>query len=185
MRKTLALLAAAVFSMLGVYVPQADARDAIPIQTNEWRIYKPQRTFKDLPTFRPKEPADVPDFGLLTLVCRKTDVYMLLVQPALKMGSATQARIGAGETAPIALTFRNLYASKPPIAKLIDWDADIWFSEAPRALLAALASARRMRFDLGDASYLVELDDFGVRLPSFEAYCATGVVRDPRAFGLR
>ena len=37
-----------------------------------------------------------------------------------------------------ALSFRNLYASKAPLPKLIDWDADIFFSEGPPGLLAPL-----------------------------------------------
>lgn len=110
---------------------------------------------------------------------------MLLVQPSQTISVTISARISVGDTAPVALVFRNLYESKAPISRLIDWDADIYFSEAPRALLAALANAKRMRFERGTATYLIELDDFGTCWPSFEAYCASGAVRDPRAFGAR
>ena len=107
----------------------------------------------------------VTDLGLLSFVCRKTDVFMLLTQPAQAMDSNAPVQVAIGNAAPIVVRFQNLYASKAPLSRQIDWDAEIYFAEATPALVAALQHAERMQLDFGGRTYVVNLDNFARRWP--------------------
>lgn len=184
MRVFAAMACAIAWIGAGLEVPLL-AQTATVVSTDDWRIYRPSRQFKDLPALRPRVPDETPNLGLLSFVCRKTDVFMLLTQPAQAMDSNAPVQVAIGNAAPIVVRFQNLYASKAPLSRQIDWDAEIYFAEATPALVAALEHAERMQLDFGGRTYVVNLDNFARRWPIFRTYCATGAVRDPGAFGVR
>jgi hypothetical protein len=95
------------------------------------------KEYKDLPALLPKQQDSGVEagIGLLEFVCMKSNYFVLLVQPSVKlrdsepgMISARAANTASG-SAPVPLTFRNLYKTKSVLSRSLNWDADIHYAE--------------------------------------------------------
>jgi hypothetical protein len=126
--------------------------------------------------------------GKLDFVCLKSNYYMLLVQPSVKLRDTESGRISVlvantpDRNTPILLTFRNLYKTKTLLSRSLDWDADIHYAEVGAALLASIKVAGDLELTLADRSYAISVSDFGSRMGSFQRFCENGVVADPAHF---
>jgi hypothetical protein len=165
------------------------ATETVKVTTSTWRIHKPSREFKDLPTLLPKEQNGFDaGIGQFEFACLKSTYYMLLVQPSVKLHDAEQGSItvhaahAGNGAAPTPLTFRNLYKTKSPLSRSLNWDADVHYAEVSAALLASIKAAGDLELTLADRNYAVALSDFGSRLGSFQRFCENSVVDDPAHF---
>lgn len=174
----------------GVDSSVAPAAGAVKVATGGWQIHKPSKAYKDLPALLPKQQDSLVEagIGLLEFVCLKSSYYMLLVQPTVKLRDAEPGTISpraantASGSAPVALTFRNLYKTKSPLSRSLDWDADIHFAEIGAALLASIKAADELDLRLADRNYTVNLSDLGSRWGSFQRFCEKGAVDNPAHF---
>ena len=155
----------------GVNSSVSPTAGAVKVATGGWQIHKPSKAYKDLPALLPKQQDSLVEagIGLLEFVCLKSSYYMLLVQPTVKLRDAepgtisTRAANTASGSAPVALTFRNLYKTKSPLSRSLDWDADIHFAEIGAPLLASIKAAGELDLGLADRNYTVNLSDLGSR----------------------
>jgi hypothetical protein len=165
----------------------AVAEEMAKITTSDWRIRKPSTDFKDLPSFKPQQQNGAePGIGLIEFVCMKSNYYMLLVQPAVKLRDTEAASVRAAnapdKSPPIPLTFRNLYKSKTLLSRSIDWDADIHSTEADAALLAAIKAGGDLELTLAGRNYTISMSNLASRWGSFQLFCEKGVVKDAGHF---
>jgi hypothetical protein len=98
---------------------------------------------------------------------------------------AEEAMVAFAPGQPAAVTFRNLYKSKAPLSRSIDWDADIHHTEIDAPLLAQMATADTLDLKLAHKRYAIALTGFASRFESFRQFCEKGTVRDPRHFDTR
>ncbi len=161
---------------------------AIVLTAGNWYVHKPSKEYKDLPALIPGEQTGEGGLGLFEFVCMKANYYVLLVQPSIKLRDAEPATLsvraatGSDKSAPVQLTFRNLYKTKVPLSRSIDWDADIHFAEAGAALMAAIKSAGELELTLAGSNYAIGVPDLGPRLSAFQRFCETGAVDNPTYF---
>ncbi|MFZ2154674.1 MAG: hypothetical protein WAV72_00930 [Bradyrhizobium sp.] len=181
---------ALVVSLLALQPAAIDAQEPVRIETSGWYIHKPSKQYKDLPALLPKEQnAFNAGLGQIEFVCLKSNYYLLLVQPSLKLRDAESGTVlvrtenAPGGAPPVALTFRNLYKSKALLSRSMDWDADIHYAEASPALLASIKTASDMELTLAGGSYAVSLSGLASRLATFQRFCEKGVIADPAHFG--
>jgi hypothetical protein len=180
---------ALVVGLLALQPAIAGAEDPVRIETSGWYIHKPSKQYKDLPALLPKEQNGFnAGIGQIEFVCLKSNYYLLLVQPSLKLRDAESGSVmvraanAAGGAPPSALTFRNLYKSKTLLSRSMDWDADIHYAEVSPALLTSIGTAGDLELTLAGASYAIGLSGLGSRLASFQRFCEKGVVVDPAHF---
>lgn len=156
------------------------------VLTGNWLIRRPSRSYKDLPTFF---PADSDSFeagiGMLQFVCLKPAYHLLLVSPSLPLQDIEKASLAFAPGRPAAVTFRNLYKSKAPLARRIDWDADIHHTEIDAPMLADMATAGTLELTLAGRRYAIALTGFADRFASFRQFCDNGAVRDAAHFDTR
>lgn len=176
------------FSLLAFLPAATVAQEAVQITTGNWQIKKPSKDFKDLPTLMPKDQNgwDI-GFRLLDFVCMKSNYYMLLLQPSIKLRDTEPATISirsarAPGSPPMPLTFQNLYKTKGPLSRRLDWDADIHYAELNPALVTLLKTASDMELTLAGRTYVLELSDLGPRFGSFQQFCEKGIVDDAAHF---
>jgi hypothetical protein len=161
------------------------AAEPVKIATGDWRIKKPSKDYKDLPVLLPKtQDSFDAGIGLVEFICQKSRYYMLLVQPSRpwrdsEPGTVALRAANAPVGEPTALTFRNLYKSKTPLSRSLDWDADIFYAEISGAWLASLATASNLDLTLAGQDYALALADLGARVGSFRLFCEKGVIDDP------
>lgn len=163
------------------------------VATDGWQLHKPSKEYKDLPALLPKqqESGVKAGIGLLEFVCLKSSYYMLLVQPWVKLRDTEPGMISpraantASGSAPVALTFRNLYKTKSLLSRSLDWDADIRYAEIGAPLLASIKAASDLDLTLAGRSYAINLSDLGSRLGSFQLSCEEGVVDNSAHFEQR
>lgn len=174
---------------LACFDPAVAAAETVTVTTGSWLIHKPSKEYKDLPALLPKQQDSGSEsgIGLFEFVCMKSNYYVLLVQPSVILRDTEPAVISvraaeAASAAPVALTFRNLYKTKPPLSRSMDWDADIHYAEIGPALLASIRTAGELQLTLADRSYAIALADLGLRLGSFQLFCEKGVVENPAHF---
>ncbi len=168
----------------------APATEAVRVTTGGWQIHKPSKAYKDLPALLPTQQDSLVEagIGLLEFVCLKSSYYMLLVQPTVKLRDAEPGTISpraanmASGSTPVALTFRNLYKTKSPLSRSLDWDADIHYAEIGAPLLASIKTAGDLDLRLADRNYTVNLSDLGSRWGSFQRFCEKGIVDNPAHF---
>lgn len=168
----------------------APATEAVKVETAGWQIHKPSKEYKDLPVLLPKqqESGIEAGIGLLEFACLKSSYYMLLVQPTVKLRDTEPATISpraantASGSAPVALTFRNLYKTKSLLSRSLDWDADIHYAEIGAPLLASIKAAGDLDLTLAGRSYAINLSDLGSRWKSFQRFCESGVIENPAHF---
>lgn len=180
---------ALVVCLLALQPAIVRAEETVKIETSGWYIHKPSKEYKDLPALLPKEQNGFnAGIGQIEFVCLKSNYYLLLVQPSLKLRDVESGTIlvraanGPSGIPPIPLTFRNLYKSKTLLSRSMDWDADIHYAEASPALLTSLRIAGDMELALAGRSYAIGLSGLGSRLASFQQFCEKGVVVDPAHF---
>jgi len=174
----------------GVDPSVAPAAGSVKVATDGWQIHKPSKEYKDLPALLPKQQDSGVEagIGLLEFVCLKSNYYMLLVQPSVKLRDTEPGMIvlrGATTTngsEPVALTLRNLYKTKSPLSRSLDWDADIHYAEIGAPLLASIKAASDLDLTLAGRSYAINLSDLGSRLGSFQRFCEKGIVENPAHF---
>jgi hypothetical protein len=177
----------------GVDPAVAPAAEAVKVTTAGWQIHRPSREYKDLPALLPKqqESGIEAGIGLLEFVCLKSNYYVLLVQPSVKLRDTEPATISAraanmaSGSAPVALTFRNLYKTKSLLSRSIDWDADIHYAEFGAPLLDSIKTASDLDLTLAGRSYAINASDLGSRLGSFQRFCETGTIENPAHFEQR
>jgi hypothetical protein len=177
-------------ALVALHPAIAAAAEAVKVTTGGWYIHKPSKEYKDLPALLPKqqETGSEEGIGQLDFVCLKSKYYMLLVQPSVKLRNtesgmmAVRAAGAPNGSAPTALTFRNLYKTKPPLSRSMDWDADIHYAEVSAALLVSIKTASELELTLANRSYAITLADLGSRLGSFQLFCEKGVVENPAHF---
>lgn len=168
----------------------APAAESVKVATGGWQIHKPSKEYKDLPALLPKQRESLVEagIGLFEFVCMKSNYYVLLVQPSVKLRDSEPAMIFArgtnmtGAPAPTQLTFRNLYKTKSPLSRSLDWDADIHYAEIGAPLLASIKAAGDLDLTLAGRSYAINLSDLGSRWVSFQRFCESGVVGNPTHF---
>ncbi len=174
----------------GVDPAVAPAAEAVKVTTGGWQIHKPSKEYKDLPALLPKQQDSGVEagIGLLEFVCMKSNYFVLLVQPSVKlrdsepgMISARAANTASG-SAPVPLTFRNLYKTKSVLSRSLNWDADIHYAEIGAPLLASIKAAGDLDLTLAGRSYVINLSDLGSRLGTFQRFCENGVVENPAHF---
>ena len=177
-------------SFLAFHPAVTAAAETVKITTGDWHIHKPSKEFKDLPALLPKEDNGFnAGIGKLDFVCLKSNYYMLLVQPSVKLRDTESGMISVhvanvpDRNPPILLTFRNLYKAKTLLSRSLDWDADIHYAEVGAALLASIKAAGDLELTLADRSYAISVSDLGSRMGSFQRFCENGVVEDPAHFG--
>lgn len=173
----------------GVDPAVAPAAEAVKVTTGGWQIHRPSKEYKDLPALLPKQQDSLVEagIGLLEFVCLKSSYYMLLVQPSVKLRDTEPGMIAprAANTAsgsPAPLTFRNLYKTKSPLSRSLNWDADIHYAELSAPLLGSIKAASHLDLTLAGRSYAINLSDLGSRWGSFQRFCESGVVGDPAHF---
>ena len=177
-------------TLVGFDPAVAPAAEAVKVTTGGWQIHKPSKEYKDLPALLPKQQESLVEagIGLLEFVCLKSNYYMLLVQPSVKLRDTEPATISpraanrAIGSAPVALTFRNLYKTKSLLSRSLDWDADIHYAEIGAPLLASIKAAGDLDLRLADRSYTVNLSDLGSRWGSFQRFCESGAIENPAHF---
>jgi hypothetical protein len=183
-----ALLIAVALACLNAAVAAAET---VTVKTGPWQIHRPSKEYKDLPALLPKQQdsGSESEIGLFEFVCMKSNYYVLLVQPSVKLRDTEPAVISisvraadAASAAPAALTFRNLYKTKSPLSRSLDWDADIHYAEITPALLASIKTASELELTLANRSYAINLSDLGSRLGTFQLFCEKGVVENPAHF---
>ena len=168
----------------------APATETVKVTTGGWQIHKPSKEYKDLPALLPKQQESLVEagIGLLEFVCLKSSYYMLLVQPSVKLRDTEPGTISpraantASGSAPIALTFRNLYKTKSLLSRSLDWDADIHYAEIGAPLLASIKAAGDLDVTLAGRSYAINLSDLGSRWGSFQRFCESGAIENPAHF---
>jgi hypothetical protein len=174
----------------GVDPAVAPAAEAVKVTTGGWQIHKPSKEYKDLPALLPKQQDSLVEagIGLLEFVCMKSKYYVLLVQPSVKLRDSEPGMISpraanmASGSAPVTLTFRNLYKTKSLLSRSLDWDADIHFAEIGAPLLASIKAAGDLDLTLAGRSYAINLSDLGSRWGSFQRFCESGVAGNPAHF---
>jgi hypothetical protein len=188
--KTAAVQLALAAALFGFDPAVRAAAETAKVTTGGWLIHRPSKEYKDLPALLPKqqESGSETGIGLLEFVCLKSNYYMLLVQPSVKLRDiepsmmSVRAANAPNGAAPAALTFRNLYKTKSQLSRSMNWDADIHYAEIGAALLASIKTAGELELTLADRSYAVALADLGSRLGSFQQFCEKGVVENPAHF---
>lgn len=124
--------------------------------------------------------------GKIDFVCLKSNYYILLVQPSVKLRDAETAEIfvraANAPSVPATLTFRNLYKSKTLLSRSMDWDADIYYAEFSTALLASIKTAEILELTLAGKSYSVSVPGLGARVGPFQRFCEQGAVENPAHF---
>lgn len=163
--------------------------DTMKIATGNWLIHKPSKQYKDLPTLL-SDDGNTFEAGLgkINFVCLKTNYYILLVQPSVKLRDVEQATLAAraanvsAGSVPAVLTFWNLYRTKAPLSHSLDWDADIHVAELSAALLASMKSADVLDLTLAGKNYSVGVPGLGAKIGPFQRFCEQGVVEDPVHF---
>lgn len=166
------------------------AAESVKVATGGWQIHKPSKEYKDLPALLPKQQDSLVEagIGLLEFVCMKSNYYVLLVQPSVKLRDSESGMISArpantaSGSAPVPLTFRNLYKTKPPLSRNLNWDADIHYAELGAPLLASIRAAGDLDLTLAGRSYAINLSDLGSRWGTFQRFCESGVVENPAHF---
>lgn len=183
------LRCAAVVAALALLPIGGAFADTVKITTGNWLIHKPSKQYKDLPTLLSDDDnAFEAGLGKIDFVCLKTNYYILLVQPSVKLRDVESATIAvraanaSAGSAPAPLTFRNLYKTKAPLARSLDWDADIHGAELSAALLASIKSADVLDLTLAGKSYSVGVPGLGARIGPFQRFCEQGVVENPVHF---
>jgi hypothetical protein len=177
-------------ALLALHPAVTAAAETIKITTGGWLIHKPSREYKDLPALLPKQQENGSETGIgqIDFVCLKSNYYLLLVQPSVKLRDTESGMIAVGAAdapnrfASTALTFRNLYKTRSRLSRRMDWDADIHYAELKAALLASIKTASDLQLTLADRNYTVTLADLGSRLGSFQLFCEKGVVENPAHF---
>jgi hypothetical protein len=172
-------------ALLLVHPAVTVAAETVKITTGDWRIHKPSKAYRDLPALLPKaQDSFNAGIGLVEFVCRTSSYYMLLVQPSRQWRDAEPGAVAlraanAPPGQPIALTFRNLYKTRTPLSRSLNWDADIFYAEVSAAWLTSLTTASDLDLTLAGQDYAVALADLGARVGSFRRFCEKGVVDDP------
>jgi hypothetical protein len=163
--------------------------DTVKITTGNWLIHKPSKQYKDLPTLlSDDDSAFEAGLGKIDFVCLKTNYYILLVQPSVELRDvepatlAVRAANASAGSVPAALTFRNLYKTKAPLSRSLDWDADIHVAEIGAALLASMRSADVLDLTLAGKGYSIGVAGLGARIGPFQRFCEQGVVENPVHF---
>lgn len=168
----------------------APAAEAVKVTTGGWQIHRPSKEYKDLPALLPMQQDSLVEagIGLLEFVCMKSSYYVLLVQPSVKLRDtepgmiAPRAANTANGSAPVPLTFRNLYKTKSLLSRSLNWDADIHYAEIGAVLLGSIKAASDLDLTLAGRRYAINLSDFGSRWVSFQGFCENGVVGNPAHF---
>ncbi|WP_315784254.1 hypothetical protein [Bradyrhizobium sp. SZCCHNPS1003] len=168
----------------------APAAQAVKVTTGGWQIHRPSKEYQDLPALLPKQQDSLVEagIGLLEFVCMKSNYYVLLVQPSVKLRDtepgmiAPRAANTASGSAPAPLTFRNLYKTKSLLSRSLNWDADIHYAELGAPLLGAIKAASNLDLTLAGRSYAINLSDLASRWGSFQRFCEGGVVGNPAHF---
>jgi hypothetical protein len=180
------LLALTILSSGGAFA------ETVAITTGNWLIHKPSKEYKDLPTLLAEDDnAFAAGIGKIDFVCLRANYYILLVQPSVKLRDAETATMAvrtanaSAGSAPAPLTFRNLYKTKTPLSRSLEWDADIHFAELGAALLASIKTADFLELTLAGKSYLVGVPGLGARIGPFQRFCEQGVVESPAHFEQR
>jgi hypothetical protein len=159
----------------------------VQITTDNWLIHKPSKAYKDLPALIAQDD-NAFDVGLgkIDFVCLKASYFILLVQPSVKLRDAETATVRAANgpdgAPPASLTFRNLYKTKPPLSRSMNWDADIYYAEFSGALLAAIRTADTLELSLAGKVYKISVPGLGARIGPFQRFCEQGAVEDPAHF---
>lgn len=180
---------AAVIVALTLLSAGGASADAVKITTGNWLIHKPSKQYKDLPTLlSDDDSAFDAGLGKIDFVCLRANYYILLVQPSVKLRdveTATMAVSAANTSSgsvPAPLTFRNLYKTKAPLSRSLDWDADIHVAEISTALLSSIKTAEVLELTLAGRNYSVGVPGLGVRIGPFQRFCEQGVVENPVHF---
>jgi hypothetical protein len=176
--------AAAALSLLSAVAARAET---VTITTGNWLIHKPSKEYKDLPTLLADDDnAFRAGIGKIDFVCLKSNYYILLVQPSVKLRDTETATISVravnAPSVPAGLTFRNLYKTKTLLSRSMDWDADIHYAEFSAALLMSIKTADILDLTLAGKSYSIGVPGLGTQIGPFQRFCEQGVVESPAHF---
>lgn len=178
-----------VIAALSLLSALSTAAETTTITTGNWFIHKPSKQYKDLPTLLADDDNAVhAGLGKIDFVCLKSNYFILLVQPSGKLPDvktatfAVRAANASSGSTPAPLTFRNLYKTKAPLSRSLDWDADIYYAEFNTALLTSIKTADILELTLAGKSYTVSVPKLGVRIGPFQRFCEQGVVENPVHF---
>lgn len=174
-RKLVALLAPILFLSYAC-IPPAEAAEPDKLDAGEWHIMMPAKAYKDLPALMTeRKVTSGATLGNIVFVCDRSRYYVLLVSPFFKYRPAQDGRISLnGGEAEYATSFRDLYGTRDPLGKKIDWDADILYSEIPKTLLTKFTDGSTLRVDLEERSWTIELKAIAAHVQSFTSLCEAG-----------
>lgn len=178
-----------VIAALSLLSALSAAAETTTITTGNWFIHKPSKQYRDLPALLADDDnAFHGGLGKIDFVCRKSNYFILLVQPSGKLRDvetatfAVRAANASSGSTPAPLTFRNLYKTKAPLSRSLDWDADIYYAEFSTALLTSIKTADILELTLAGKGYAVSVPNLGVRIGPFQRFCEQGVVENPVHF---
>lgn len=178
--------AAVALSLLSAVLASAET---VKITTGNWLIHKPSKEYKDLPTLLADDDNTFrAGIGKIDFVCLKSNYYIFLVQPSVKMRDAESGTISVrapnapSGSPPAPLTFRNLYKTKTTLSQKLEWDADIYFAEVNAALLTSIKTADILELTLAGKNYTIDVSGLGTRIGPFQRFCEQGVVESPAHF---
>jgi hypothetical protein len=125
----------------------APAAQPQKLAAGEWSIQAPSKNFKDLPTLATESDGDGDVPGNMFFVCDHANYYLLLIVPTVKFANNEPGAVivGDGADARYATTFKDLYATKAALGRKFDRDADIMFTELPKACWQSLATTARCK----------------------------------------
>lgn len=172
--------AVVALALLSVVAARAET---VTITTGNWLIHKPSKAYKDLPALLVDDDnAFWAGIGKIDFVCLKSNYYILLVQPSVKLRDTETATISVraanAPSVPAPLTFRNLYKTKTLLSRSMDWDADIHYAEFSAALLTSIKTAEILELTLVGKSYNVSVPGLSARIGPFQRFCEQGVVEN-------
>lgn len=178
-----------VVAALSLLPPVSAPAETVKVTTGNWLIHKPSKEYKDLPTLLAEDDnAFHAGIGKLDFVCMKSNYYMLLVQPSVKLRDTESGTISVraanapNGSPPVPLTYRNLYKAKTLLSRSLDWDADIHYAEVNAAVLTSIRTADILELTLAGKSYTISVSDLGTRFGPFQRFCEQGVVESPAHF---
>ena len=167
---------AALACAMGALSYAAHAAQPQKLATGEWFIYAPSKDFKDLPTLATEADGggDVP--GNMLFVCDRAKYYLLLIFPTVKFAKTEPGVVilGDGADARYETTFKDLYGTRAPLGKKFDRDADIMFTDIPKAMLARLSDNGKLQVDLKGQTWSMALKGIAAKVPTFTTFCETG-----------
>jgi hypothetical protein len=142
------------------------------LAAGEWFVHAPSKEFKDLPTLANKADGEGDEPGAMLFVCDRANYYLLVMLPTVKFAKSEPGAViaGDGAGARYATTFKDLYGTKAALGKKFDRDADIMFTEIPKAMLAKLSDKGTLQVDIKGQLWSIALKGIAAKVPTFTAF---------------